>query len=310
MILIYYGWRAGSFLVGHLPLSVCYRFAGLLGSALYWLMPRARGGAAANYARVMGKPPDDPAVRAAVRRAMRNFCFYALEVMRFPYLTASELSRRVVLHDTAEFNAALARQRGVIFVSIHFGNMELAGVKLARQYAPLTLPAEVMRPPQLFEWLLKARKRYGVTLVPYKHAARAIVTALKRNEFLGMFVDLGTRYDHKSVPVRFFGATTYFPAAPALVAHRTGAPIVFGYAPIDDQGTVHGYPYPVIYPQPEMARDAFVQQTMQTIASYMEDAISRYPDQWYIFRPIWPATAEVTAPQAEPAAAAAPGAGR
>ncbi|MBI5878618.1 MAG: hypothetical protein HZB53_13295 [Chloroflexi bacterium] len=310
MILVYVGWRVASFLVGRLPLDVCYRLAGLLGSVVFTLMRSSRRHAADNYARVLGKPASDPAVQATVRRSMRNFCFYTLEVMRFPYLTEAELNRRVVLHDTGEFGTALARGRGVVFTSIHFGNMELAGVKLARQYAPLTLPAEVVRPRQLFDWLVNARKRHNVTLVPYTHAARAIINALRNNEILGMFVDLGARYDHKAVPVRFFGATAYFPAAPALVAYRANAPVIFGFAPIDDQGAVHGYPYPAIYPDLAMDRDAFVRQTMQTIAGQMEDAISRYPDQWYIFRPIWPVDEGAPARQGAGVEASAPEAGR
>jgi len=189
---------------------------------------------------------------------------------------------------------------------MHFGNMELAGVKLARQFAPLTLAAEVLKAEKLYHWLVQNRARHNVTLIPYKQAARALLRALDNNEFIGFFLDLGTRYDHKGVPVQFFGATTYFPAAPALLAHRTGAPIILGYALIGDDGLIHGHSFPIIHGDPTQHRDAYVQQVTQQMATYMEHCISRYPEQWYIFRRIWfhqPLPAEPSGAQVSSASA-------
>ena len=267
-----------------------------MGTLAYWFMPRARANAAFNQAHVLGRPLGDREVKAITKRVFRNFCLYLIEVMRFPYLTRTEISRRVVLHETEEFRRALATGKGVIFASIHFGNMELAGVKLSHQFAPMTLPSEIVKPRRLYNWLVAHRRRHNVTLIPYKVAARGLISALRKNEFLGLMVDLGARFDHKSVPVRLFGKHTQLPSACALLSHRTGAPIIFGYAPIDENGTVHGHAFPLIAPAPDEGRDAYAQRAMQTIAGYMEQAIASHPDQWYIFRRMWSLSAEYAAP--------------
>ena len=143
-------------------------------------------------------------------------------------------------------------------------------------------------------------------LIPYKQAARSIITALRANEFVGFFLDLGIAYDHRGVPVRFFGQTAYFPAAPALLAHHTGAPIIQAFAVIDEAGLIHGHSFPVIRPDTSMARDAFVQSVTQQFATNMEVFIGKHPEQWYIFRRIWPeqpAPAELLEPYPLPAQA-------
>ncbi|MBI3734007.1 MAG: hypothetical protein HY259_11210, partial [Chloroflexi bacterium] len=230
MIALYWLWRLGSFCAGHLPVGLCHGIADLAGTLAYWVLPRQQRHARHNFAQVMGKSADDAAVKRVTRQSFRNFTRYLFEVMRFPYVTPAELDQRVVLHQPEQFEQAVNQNKGVIFVSAHFGNMDLAGVQIARTIRRVTLAAEALKPQQIYDWLVANRARYNVRLIPYRQAAKGLMAALRANEFVGMFLDLGIRYDHRGVPVQFFGETAYFPAAAALLAHHTGAPIIQGYA--------------------------------------------------------------------------------
>lgn len=287
MILIYWLWRLGSWLAGHVPLRVSRPLAAGLGRIIYWLLPRSRRNARNNYAQVLGKPITDALVTRVTQQAFRNFTLYLLDVIRFPYISDAELDQRVTLHQDELFTRALAEQKGVIFVSAHFGNMDLAGVQLAKRYARMTLAAEVLQAKKLYEWLVAHRARHNVRLIPYKQAARTIITALRANEFVGFFLDLGIGYDHRGVPVQFFGETAYFPAAPALLAHHSGAPVIQGFGVIGDDGLIHGRAIRITARDPQMDRDTYVQQLTQELATNMERMIAEHPEQWYIFRPIW-----------------------
>ena len=288
MLAIYWLWRLGSWCAGHAPLAVSRALARMVGQLGYWLLPSLRRNSMANYAQVLGKPPTNSEVRRVTQQAFRNFALYLLDVMRFPYISDAELARRVVLHERDEFRRALDERKGVIFVSAHFGNMELAGVQLAKQFAPITLAAEVLKARRLYDWLVANRARHNVRLVPYKQAARTIISALRDNEFVGFFLDLGIAYDHRGVPVNFFGKTAYFPAAPALLAHHTGAPIIQAFALIGDDGLIHAHSFPAIRQNKALNRDTFVQTVTQQFATNMEEFIAKHPEQWYIFRRIWP----------------------
>ncbi len=290
MTIVYYMWRLASFLAGHTPRRIAYGITDGISRVMYWLMPRSRHDAYANFSQVMNKPISDPEVKQVAKQAFRNFCRYLLEVMRFPYISDAELNQRVVLHDTDELTQAMEGGKGAIFVSAHFGNMELAGVQIAKQFARMTLAAEVLKSQQIYDWLVTNRARHNVRLIPYKQAARTLLKSLRDNEFVGFFLDLGIRYDHKGVPVKFFGETAHFPAAPALLAHRTGAPIIQGYAVISADGQIHGHVFPTMHVDRKIDRDQFVQQVTQQMAANMEKFIAQHPEQWYIFRPIWPAS--------------------
>src|SRR5438093_1476211 len=135
MIFVFWLWRLGSWCAGHLPRHAGRKLAMAVGSLAFLALLRPRRNAAANYAQVMGRQADDPEVRRVTRGAFQNFALYLLDVMRFPYITDAELSERVVLHENEEFVRALDNHKGIIFVSAHFGNMELAGVQLAKKFA-------------------------------------------------------------------------------------------------------------------------------------------------------------------------------
>ena len=105
---------------------------------------------------------------------------------------------------------------------------------------------------------------------------------------LALLVDWGYRDD--GIPVRLFGAWTTLPAGPATLAAKTGATIL----PIAD-------PAPAQRPLPGRARRAdhraverprpTSRRRPQAIADALERIIGAAPDQWYSFKPMWPATA-------------------
>ena len=71
---------------------------------------------------------------------------------------------------------------------------------------------------------------------------------------------------------------------------RVGADDVRRFA--DDALAVFGAFEPPIEYEPLLAGDKErdIQIITQEIVSHMEDVIRRYPDQWYMFRQMWPRT--------------------
>ena len=115
---------------------------------------------------------------------------------------------------------------------------------------------------------------------------------------LGMVVDWGYRSD--GLPVRLFDSWTTLPAGPATLAARTHAAIV----PVVARRRADGRYAPIMYDPIEVAdtSPAALAQATQSIADALEDMIAHAPDQWYTFKPMWPATPEETAELARRAA--------
>ncbi len=287
--MLYWIWRLGVWLTNWLPRAWSLQGATWLGATLYYLMPLRQRVAHVNFAHVLDKPADDPAVARTARRAFENYARHLRDVMLYPQMTLADLEARVTIHNPHVFTEALAHGKGAIIVSAHFGNMDLPSAVFALRYAPITLTGETLRPQRLMDWLTRVRKRNRIHLFPYEQAARRILEALKRNEMTAFLIDFGIthHFDIPTTTVSFFGTETQFPTSPAQLALLTGAPIILGHAHVDATGHIDVYTTPLIWITRQGDRHQILQTTMQEIARRMEEFIRLYPEQWYIFRPMW-----------------------
>src|SRR5438445_691672 len=91
------------------------------------------------------------------------------------------------------------------------------------------------------------------------------------------------------VAVTFFGRTTRVPGGAATLALRTGSPVVPAALVRDPRG--RGY-LAHIGPPIVGSKGDDASVVMQGIMSWLEGIIRRYPDQWFMFRRMWPVSGE------------------
>jgi lauroyl/myristoyl acyltransferase len=119
---------------------------------------------------------------------------------------------------------------------------------------------------------------------------REMYATLRRGELIGLLVDWGYRPD--GIPVRIFGDWTTLPAGPATLAARTGAVIVpiSVTREVDGELRYRGRTSPYI--EVSSVEPAELARATQLVADAIEEAIRRHPDQWWVFKPMWPETGE------------------
>jgi KDO2-lipid IV(A) lauroyltransferase len=108
---------------------------------------------------------------------------------------------------------------------------------------------------------------------------------------LGLLVDWGYRSD--GIPVRLFDAWTALPAGPATLAAKTGSVILPSINTRQPDGRLRvrfGELITVASSDP-----AELQRATQAIADALAEMIRPAPEEWYSFKPIWPATAAESA---------------
>jgi lauroyl/myristoyl acyltransferase len=129
-----------------------------------------------------------------------------------------------------------------------------------------------------------------VNLIAYDRAPRKIVEAIKRNELVGFLIDFGinAHKDINTVPVRFFGEVTQFPSSPALLARRYAAPLFVAFARIAPNDEIHITVEPPLEVARDLPREEAERLTMQQIADRFVKYNRECPEQWYVFRPMWP----------------------
>ncbi len=288
----YWLWRTSAALVQRLPKGLTYPAAVAGGELGYLLWPSKRRITKRNFAIVLGRDEGDVEVARVARRSFRNFAKYVTEIMRFPRLGLADLERLVEIEGWENLRAGRARGRGVIFVSIHFGNFELGGARIADEY-PLNVIADDLENQRLMDFLVGNRAHKNITLHSPDGAAKKALRALRRDEMVGLMMDLGPRaaaFD--SVVATFCGIPTRFPAVAASLARVSGAPIVVAAVVRQRDNTFRGIALPPIQVERTSEAQGDIARATQAIASGLEHFVRRWPDQWYIFRPMWPSSAE------------------
>jgi KDO2-lipid IV(A) lauroyltransferase len=222
------------------------------------------------------------------RRSFRNFAKYVVEIMRFPLLSVADFERMVAVEGWEHLRGALALGKGVIFVSIHFGNFELGGARISDEI-PLNVIADELENERLMDLLVGNRAHKNITLLSPDGAAKKVLHALRRNEMVGLMMDLGPRAQaFDNVEAEFFGTPTSFPTVAASLARVSGAPIVVSACVRQRDNTFTGIALPPIFVERTKQAAEDVQHATQAIARGLETFVTRWPDQWYIFRPMWP----------------------
>jgi lauroyl/myristoyl acyltransferase len=285
----FWGWRVGAILAQRLPSWITYPAAVVGGEIAYLVWVGRRRVAKQNFAIVLALPAGHREVARVARRSFRNFAKYLVEIMRFPSLGSADFERLVSVdpRSWSYFRAARDHGRGLIFVSMHFGNFEIGGARIADEM-PLNVIADELENQRLMDLLVANRAHKNVKLLPPEGAVRQVLQALRRNEMVGLMMDLGPRAKElDNVEVMFFGEPTAFPTIAANLARVSGAPIVVAAVTRERDNTFRGVALPPIFVERTKQAAHDIERTTQAIVHGLEQLVRGDPDQWYIFRPMW-----------------------
>jgi phosphatidylinositol dimannoside acyltransferase len=223
-----------------------------------------------------------------VREVFRSYGRYYGEAFRLPTIGAEELDRGFTREGFEHVEEALARGVGPMLVLPHLGSWEWCAYWLTRvRKVPVTAVVERVEPPALFDWFVEFRERIGMEVVPLgPDAGRSIVRAIKQAHVIALLCDRDI--GGGGTEVTFFGETTTLPSGPAVLALRTGAPLI--PTGVYDQGGGHHHAI-VRPPVPADRRGSFrddVARITQAMADELEGLIRRAPEQWHLLQPNWP----------------------
>jgi len=148
------------------------------------------------------------------------------------------------------------------------------------------VPVERVEPPALLELMLTLRRRAGLVCEPVGVNALATVRdALHRKAVVGLGADRVTLGAGELVT--FCGRPARMPIAAALLALRTGAPLI----PYGCQ-RLPGHRFRVqIGPPIPVARTGNLREDVRSVTERLLDALAIYlranPTQWVVFRKVW-----------------------
>ncbi len=181
--------------------------------------------------------------------------------------------------------AAISRGRGVVLTVPHLGSWELAALTAARQGLTVHVVTGIQLHPFLADAVRARKARERIRVSTPEAGFRPLLTTLREGGIVALLVD-GDVFT-RSLPARFFGRDTPFPAGPAILARRTGAPLLHGHAEREPGGS-HRFTFDAL-DRPDYTlplREDLIRLTVGA-ARAQERNVASHVTQWCVFRPFW-----------------------
>jgi KDO2-lipid IV(A) lauroyltransferase len=220
------------------------------------------------------------------RHGARNY----YDTFIIPTLSKADILGLVPVSGWQHLEQAIGLGGGAIMVGIHLSSVALAGQVIAARGYRVTAAAEPVEPIELRDLLTRLRSGGGVRVLPAGPSLiRELISVLRRNEVAALVMDRDIT--GSGVPVSFFGVESRLPAGPALLALRTGAPILPAIAFRTTDGRFQGIIEPPVAVVKGSSPTESIRLTTERIAARFEKHIRANPGQWTIFQSLWSRTA-------------------
>ena len=265
--------------IGALPRPLARAAGALLAWTVYVLHSRLRRVGMRNLE--LAFPEKSRRQRKRILRGVfTSFGRQAAEVCLFPKYTRENVSKVVVYDGFENFERALARDKGVLFLTAHLGGWELSAFAHSLQGYPLHV---VMRPLDniyLDRLTRQYRTMHGNSMVDKDDFVRGLLSAMKAGETVGILMDTNMT-PPQGVFVDLFGIPACTASGLARIALRTDAAVVPGFTIWDKALRKYRLRFD---PEVKLIRtgndeaDAVANTALFT--KIIEDYVRRYPDQW------------------------------
>jgi lauroyl/myristoyl acyltransferase len=240
-----------------------------------------------NLRRIVG--PDLPASELddLVRAGVRSYARYWREAFRLPSTPRERVVDTFRLENPELIDELLAGGRGLVAALSHSGNWDHAGAWAAYTGKPVSTVAERLKPETLYDRFVAYRASIGIEVVPLTGGSVSPMSAMGERLRDGGFVCLVADRDfsERGLEVDFFGGRTKMPAGPALLALRTGAPLIVCQLWYVEAGT-RGRLVQLDLPSEGRLRDR-VQVLTQRMADAFAEGIAAHPQDWHMLQPVW-----------------------
>lgn len=287
-MVVYWLFRLTILLTRPLPLRLGYRVAAIVAEICYHFFHRQRRALNENLAWVLGSD-DRREVDAVARQAFRNFGKFVIDFIHFPAMSRDEVRRRLVFSQWIELDEVMEAGRGMLIVTMHFGSWDLGAAAFAAYDYPINAIADNYGHEKMNDLVHGSREKIGMKIIQMDRVGPNVFRALKRGEILALLIDVPA--PGQAITVDFLGAPAEVSSVPARIALRTGARVVPAMVlrgPQDD--TLIRPVLDVRTARYEATGDEErdVHALTQLMMQSFETLIREHPEQWFIFRRMWP----------------------
>jgi Kdo2-lipid IVA lauroyltransferase/acyltransferase len=259
-----------------LPRWVIMTSSRWIGTAVYYGDKRGRSTALENLRCAFGDQYTLAERKRIARGSYQNFARTFLDLFWATKLTPETWQKYISVHLHDEKIEQLARERGGVWVTPHFGNFEFVSLAWGYRGLPYTVVAQDFKNEELTPIFSRIRSHSGQTVIPQESAILRLMKHLKRGGYVGMLVDLNVTPGRTAAAVRCFGLWTSVPTLHVQLTQRLGLSIIPTVCiPLPD-GRYEVSTLADIQPQP----DEDITQLTQRVWDHFEAKIRQRPECW------------------------------
>ena len=281
MYLLYlFAWK----LIAVLPEKSAYKLADYVSDRIYKKngkgIKRLRG----NYGRVMPEYSSQK-LEELTKLGMRSYLRYWFDTFRL-----SKWSKNRIISTTQVIRENLLRdpiqsKQGCIVALPHAGNWDHAAAYFCSTGITLTAVVEKLKPEAIFKKFLAYRESIGIEAISHKEKTIPILTQrLQAGKLIALVADRDM--SRNGIEVNFFGKTSKMPSGPAVLAIKTGAPLITAYVRYTSGGIEIIFDE-IIKPTNSGSEEEQIKIITQSMADNFAKRIKENPVDWHMLQRIW-----------------------
>jgi len=260
------------------------------GKVLYHILPYRRTLVLSNLRRVFGDTLPEAGIRRLAQAYYAHYLRFLGEFIKLPFLSAARRKAWIRIENIESPIRALCRGKGLLLLTGHFGNFEvatIAGIGQFPQYRGLLhFVRRPLKPRLLNEFVTWRFRRAGFGTLPKRGSLDTIVNLLAGGAVIVYTFDQHAAQGD-GIPVDFFGHPAGTFKSLALLAMTTGAAVVPASSWREPDGS-HVLRFEEALPliESDNVTEAIRQNTRAYNAA-LEKMLLRHPEQWIWMHRRW-----------------------
>lgn len=219
-------------------------------------------------------------------QSYRSFAIALVEMFCVTRMSREQLENAVVCPGKNLIIEKYNSGNGLILLSAHFGNWEYVALSVSAQLKKtFNVVVKSQRNPYVNNWMNKIRTKWENNIIPLGASIRQVYASLKDKKIVAMVAD--QRGPSDGTRVNFFGRKVSVYPGPAILAIKTGAPIIYGMTIRQKDFSYYVDLVEIDTKNLSGNEDEKISELCQRHMSHLESMIRKHPEQWLWMHKLW-----------------------
>ena len=281
MYLLYlFAWKV----IGVLPEKSAYKLANLVSDQIFIKNGKGVKRLRSNYKRVMLNISERE-LEELTKNGMRSYLRYWFDTFRLNKWSKSRIIETTFVVRENLLRDPIETKKGCIIALPHAGNWDHAAAYFCSTGIPITAVVEKLKPEAIFKKFLEYRQSIGIEAISHREKTIPILLErLNQGKLVALVADRDM--SRNGIEVNFLAGIAKMPAGPAVLAIKSGSPLVTAYIRYLDKGIEITFDETIQLPisgsEEEQIR-IFTQSMADNFAKRIQDS----PVDWHMLQRIW-----------------------